>query len=44
VPDLRVRRQKAYMLLARKGFGPDVASAISREWASGAADDEPAVE
>jgi len=44
VPDLRVRRQKAYMLLARKGFGPDVASAISREWASSEADDEPAVE
>jgi regulatory protein len=35
VPDLRVRRQKAYMLLARKGFGPDVASAISREWMQG---------
>jgi len=40
VADPRVRRQKAYMLLARKGFGPDVASAISREWASAAADDE----
>jgi regulatory protein len=44
VPDPRVRRQKAYMLLARKGFGPDLANAISREWASatpeeGAAED-----
>lgn len=44
VADLRVRRQKAYMLLARKGFGPDVASAISREWASAIGADEPAIE
>jgi regulatory protein len=39
VTDARVRRQKAYMLLARKGFGPDVASAISREWATGTTED-----
>ncbi|HEX8024998.1 MAG TPA: regulatory protein RecX [Candidatus Limnocylindrales bacterium] len=37
VADPRVRRQRAYALLARKGFGPDVASAISREWLAGAA-------
>ena len=33
VPDPRARRQRAYALLARKGFSPDVASAIAREWA-----------
>jgi len=44
VPDARVRRQKAYMLLARKGFGPDVASAISREWVSATLEDDPASE
>jgi regulatory protein len=40
VADPRVRRQKAYMLLARKGFGPDVASAISRDWMSATSDDD----
>jgi regulatory protein len=43
VPDVRVRRQKAYALLARKGFSPDIASSISREWiaSSGEEDDPP---
>lgn len=40
VPDVRVRRLKAYMLLARKGFGPDVASAISREWSQAPSEDD----
>jgi SOS response regulatory protein OraA/RecX len=31
VTDPRARRQKAYALLARNGFGPEVASAMSRE-------------
>lgn len=31
VTDPRARRQRAYALLARNGFGPDVASSISRE-------------
>jgi regulatory protein len=31
VADSRARRQKAYALLARNGFGPDVASAMSRQ-------------
>jgi regulatory protein len=31
VADPRARRQKAYALLARNGFGPDVASSMSRE-------------
>jgi regulatory protein len=43
VADPRVRRQKAYMLLARKGFSPDVASAIAREWVSTTVEDEPAI-
>jgi regulatory protein len=29
-PDLRKRRQKAYALLARNGFAPDIASEVSR--------------
>jgi regulatory protein len=29
-PDVRKRRQRAYGLLARSGFGPDVCSAVSR--------------
>ncbi len=41
VPDPRVRRQKAYALLARKGFAPDVASAIARAWAGGSVEEEP---
>lgn len=31
VADPRARRQRAYALLARNGFGPDVAGAIARE-------------
>lgn len=42
VPDARVRRQRAYALLARKGFGPDIASAIAREWAQADDADDPA--
>jgi regulatory protein len=38
VADPRMRRQKAYALLARNGFDPGVCSAVSREWAGG--DDE----
>jgi regulatory protein len=41
VTDPRVRRQRAYALLARKGFGPDVAGAISREWADAGGEAEP---
>jgi regulatory protein len=40
VADRRLRRQRAYMLLARKGFGPDVASAIAREWADASLEDD----
>ena len=39
-PDPRKRRQKAYALLARNGFAPDVASEASRALAAEAADDE----
>jgi len=31
VTDPRTRRQKAYALLARNGFGPEIASSMSRE-------------
>jgi regulatory protein len=31
-PDPRRRRQRAYALLARNGFAPDVASDLSRTW------------
>ena len=44
VTDPRARRQRAYALLARKGFGPDVAGELAREFTAhrGAdSDDEP---
>jgi regulatory protein len=41
LPDPRVRRQRAYALLARKGFSPDVASAIAREWVDAVGDSDP---
>ncbi|HEX5588886.1 MAG TPA: regulatory protein RecX [Candidatus Limnocylindrales bacterium] len=34
VVDLRARRQRAYALLARNGFGPEIAATISRELSS----------
>jgi len=30
IPDLRARRQRAYALLARHGFGPDIARELTR--------------
>ena len=44
VADPRARRQRAYALLARKGFSPDVASAIAREWADAAGGDDTAAD
>jgi len=45
VPDPRARRQRAYALLARNGFDPEVcriaASAVGRDTTDGAADDAP---
>ena len=35
VPDPRVRRQRAYALLARNGFDPGVCSAVARRFAAG---------
>ena len=35
VTDPRVRRQKAYALLARNGFDPGVCSSVARQWAGG---------
>ncbi len=37
-PDVRKRRQKAYALLARSGFSPDVCAKVSRVVAHAAAD------
>jgi regulatory protein len=37
VVDPRVRRQRAYALLARNGFGPDVAARVATRWAAAAA-------
>jgi hypothetical protein len=34
VTDPRIRRQRAYALLARSGFDPDVAARVSRAMAS----------
>lgn len=31
IVDLRARRQRAYALLARNGFGPEIAAAVARE-------------
>jgi regulatory protein len=39
-PDARKRRQKAYSLLARSGFSPDVCAKVSRVVADAAADPE----
>jgi regulatory protein len=48
VADPRVRRQRAYALLARNGFGPDVAGDVARslvlETTASATLDEPAAE
>jgi regulatory protein len=41
-PDTRRRRQRAYALLARHGFAPDVATRASREAVVEASDDEDA--
>lgn len=38
VTDPRVRRQRAYALLARSGFDPDVAARVSRAMATAASD------
>jgi regulatory protein len=42
VPDPRVRRQRAYALLARNGFDPGVGAAVARRFADQA--DEPGAE
>lgn len=34
-PDLRRRRAKAYALLARNGFAPDVCAAVAARWLAG---------
>lgn len=50
VPDPRVRRQKAYALLARNGFDPGVCSSVSAAWlrrgdnTDGARDEDDATE
>ncbi|MEO7664516.1 MAG: regulatory protein RecX [Candidatus Limnocylindrales bacterium] len=42
VADPRARRQRAYALLSRSGFGPDVAASVAREFLEvSAADDDP---
>jgi len=38
VTDPRIRRQRAYALLARSGFDPDVAARVSRAMATAASD------
>jgi regulatory protein len=40
VPDLRQRRQKAYALLARRGFGPEIAGRLAASVLAGT-EDEP---
>jgi regulatory protein len=40
VPDLRVRRQKAYALLARNGFDPGTSASVAAAWVGQARDDE----
>jgi regulatory protein len=39
-PDPRRRLQRAYALLARNGFGPDVCSTVSKRVLAGAADED----
>jgi regulatory protein len=39
VPDPRVRRQRAYALLARNGFDPGVCSTVAKRFAADAAED-----
>ena len=40
VPDPRMRRQRAYALLARHGFSPDACAEALAEWLAGGADDD----
>lgn len=40
VPDPRVRRQRAYALLARNGFDPGVCSSVAKRFAEDAAGDD----
>ena len=40
VPDPRVRRQRAYALLARNGFDPAVCATVAKRFAEGVQDDE----
>lgn len=44
VPDPRVRRQRAYALLARNGFDPGVCSTIAKRFAEGRDEDDAAAD